>query len=68
MEVKLKNEYQKKLNLADKVARKQIKDEHQLKWKEFCETHKVEIEAFFVSKVTNERSYTAYCAVRDFAN
>ena len=59
MEIKLKNEYQRKLNIADKASRKQIKDEHQQKWKEFCENHKEEHEAFL--RVKSNKRKQLYC-------
>lgn len=54
-ERKLQNYYQKKLDKTDKVVQKQIKDEDQQKWREYCETHIVEyMKRFYVSKVLNE--------------
>lgn len=59
MEIKLKHEYQKKLNKADKVSRKQIKNEHQQKWTEFCETNKLEYEAYL--RVKSRMRMKLYC-------
>lgn len=41
-ERKYRNYYQKELKKADKFVQKEIKDEHQQKWREFCETHYAE--------------------------
>lgn len=58
-ERKFQNYYQKKLNKADKIVQKQIKDEHQQKWREFCETHNAEYEAFL--RVNSQKRMKLYC-------
>lgn len=59
-EHKLKNEDEEKLSTADAVANKQIKEEYQRNWEEFCETHKVEYEGFL--RVSRRKQLDAYCS------
>lgn len=60
---KLENKYQKKLDsITDKVTQKQIKDEHQQKWKEFCKIYKVEYEAFLrVKSLKRMKTFCLFC-------